>query len=249
MKLRGALFDMDGTVVEVPYDWPRIRADIGAHEISILTYISGLPEPEKSRKWAILQSFEDDATRRAVLKRGMRNFLNFLEAYAVRTALVTNNSQKNVDALLDRFRLKFDCVLSRESGLWKPSGEPLRAAMHILKLAADVCCAIGDSHFDIRAAQEADVARIFILSKDRSKFASGSYAPWLATGNRSRGFQGGVAPLVAGRGFIPRPRRGGRAAGSSRRPLEGVFPSKLTSWPVEIFGTVAALQRRFADLL
>jgi hypothetical protein len=33
--------------------------------------------------------------------------------------------------------------------------------------------------------------------------ASGQRAPWLATGSRSRGFQGGVAPLVAARGSCP----------------------------------------------
>ena len=172
MKLRGILFDMDGTVVEVPYDWPRIRAEIGAGGTSILSYIRGLPEPERSRKWQILQTYEDDATRQAVLKRGMWKFLDFLRAKSVRTALITNNSQKNVEALLDRFRLKFDCVLSRDSGLWKPSGEPLRAALSMLELAADESCAVGDSHFDIRAAQDAGIARIFILNKDRAKFAA-----------------------------------------------------------------------------
>jgi len=34
---------------------------------------------------------------------------------------------------------------------------------------------------------------------------SGSYAQWLATENRSRGFQGRVAPMVAGRVFMPSP--------------------------------------------
>jgi len=34
---------------------------------------------------------------------------------------------------------------------------------------------------------------------------SGSYAQWLATENRSRGFQGRVVPLVAGRVFMPSP--------------------------------------------
>ncbi|MCX6575452.1 MAG: hypothetical protein NTV82_03550 [Candidatus Aminicenantes bacterium] len=33
--------------------------------------------------------------------------------------------------------------------------------------------------------------------------SSGAYAQWLATENRSRGFQGRVAPLVAGRLFMP----------------------------------------------
>ncbi len=172
MKLRGVLFDMDGTVVEVPYDWPRIRAEIGAGGIPLLTYISGLPEPQRSQKWEILQRYEDEATRQAVLKRGMRKFLAFLRAKSVRTALITNNSQKNVDALLERFSLKFDCVLSRDSGLWKPSGEPLRAAMSILELGPDECCVVGDSHFDIKAALDAGISRIFILSKERAKFAA-----------------------------------------------------------------------------
>jgi hypothetical protein len=48
--------------------------------------------------------------------------------------------------------------------------------------------------------------------------------------------------LVAGRGFMPRPRRGGRAAGSSRRPLEGVFPSKLT------FGDMIPCPWRFSTV-
>jgi HAD superfamily hydrolase (TIGR01509 family) len=172
MKLRGVLFDMDGTVVEVPYDWPRIKAEIGAGPIPLLTYISGLAEPERSQKWQILQTYEDDATRQAVLKRGMRKFLDFLRAKSVQTALISNNSQKNVEALLGRFELKFDCVLSRDSGLWKPSGEPLRAAMTMLELAADECGAVGDSHFDIRAARDAGISRIFILSRDRAKFAA-----------------------------------------------------------------------------
>jgi phosphoglycolate phosphatase-like HAD superfamily hydrolase len=81
------------------------------------------------------------------------------------TALVTNNSAKNTEAILDRFHLTFDLVLTRESGLWKPSGAPLRSAMTILGLNPDECCAIGDSRFDIAAAQDAGIPRIYILPR------------------------------------------------------------------------------------
>lgn len=170
--LRGALFDLDGTVVDVPYDWTRIKEDLGSGDVPILTYLGGLAEPERSRKWEILSRFERDATAKAVLKRGMRGFLDFLKRRGIRTALVTNNSRENTDHLLSRFGLAFDLVMTRESGLWKPSGAPLRAAMASLGLSGDVCCAIGDSHFDVRAAEDAGLRHIFILSREPARFAS-----------------------------------------------------------------------------
>jgi HAD superfamily hydrolase (TIGR01509 family) len=170
LRLRGALFDMDGTVVDVPYDWARIKANLGTGDVPILSYLSGLAEPERSRKWAILRRYEDEATKRAVLKRGMRRFLGFLESRGIRTALITNNSRRNTDILLNRFQLAFDLVMTRESGLWKPSGAPLAAAMKDLGLAKNACCAIGDSHFDIRAAEEAGIPRIFVLNRRPDAF-------------------------------------------------------------------------------
>jgi len=169
--IRGVLFDMDGTIVEVPYDWPRIKSELETGGEPILSYLSGLEEPERSQKWAVLQKYEDEATRQAVLKRGMRGFLNFLAERGIKTALITNNSRKNTDILLGRFKLAFDCVLTRESGLWKPSAAPLLAALNELRLARNECCAVGDSHFDIRAAEGAGILRIFILSRDRRKFS------------------------------------------------------------------------------
>jgi HAD superfamily hydrolase (TIGR01509 family) len=170
--VRGVLFDMDGTLVEVPYDWARIRADLGAAETSILTYLEKLAEPERSRKRAILERHEDEATRRARLRPGVRRLLKRLSARRIRTALVTNNSRKNTDILLDRFGLRFDLVMTRDDGLWKPSGAPLTEAMKRLDLAPADCLAVGDSHFDVRAAREAGISRIFVLSRDGTDLAA-----------------------------------------------------------------------------
>ena len=60
----------------------------------------------------------------------------------------------------------------------------------------------------------------------------GAYAPWLATGSLSSGEPRGYVPSVAGRGFMPRPRKGGREADEIGRPSEGGrrsgSPSELT---------------------
>lgn len=170
MRLRGAIFDMDGTVVDVQYDWGKIKEKLETQGKPILMYLENLEEPERSKKWKVLERFEYDSTQKAKLKPGMREFLDVLSKKGIKKALVTNNSQKNVSFLLKKFNLEFDCVISRERGLWKPSGAPFLAVLKELGLRKEECCVVGDSHFDVRAAQEAGIPYIFILNEDKERF-------------------------------------------------------------------------------
>ena len=170
MLLKGVIFDMDGTIVDAPYDWKKIKSDLVNQDKPILSFLKSLKEPERSEKWKILEEYEDKATKKAVLKDGIPDLLDFLTEKGVRKVLVTNNSRRNVTFLLNKFKLRFDYVISRESGLWKPSGAPFIAVMERLKLRREECCVIGDSHFDIKAAVEAKISKIFILNRDRDKF-------------------------------------------------------------------------------
>ncbi len=171
MAIRGVIFDLDGTVVENAYDWPRIREELGNGPLPILSYLCGLEEPERSRKWAVLERHEAEQTARATLREGMRELLAYLAGRGVRTALVTNNSLKNTDYLLGKFGLRFDRVLTRESGLWKPSGAPFREVQEAFGIGGDECGVVGDTRFDVLAALDAGVAAIFILGDDPDRFA------------------------------------------------------------------------------
>jgi HAD superfamily hydrolase (TIGR01549 family) len=172
MRLKGAIFDMDGTVFDVPYNWKKIKDELKTEGKPILVHIQGLSEPERSAKWKILERYEKEATQKAVLKDGMKEFLIYLQEQGLKTALVTNNSRNNVDFLLNKFALNFDFVLSRERGLWKPSGAPFFAVLAKLNLEKDECCVIGDTHFDIEAAREVKINKIYILNEDKEKFAA-----------------------------------------------------------------------------
>ncbi|MDD8019819.1 MAG: HAD family hydrolase [Acidobacteriota bacterium] len=163
INIRLVIFDLDGTIVENNYDWAAIRWELGLESGSILTYLDSLPEPEKSQKSAILETHERNQTERAKLKKGVRKFLNWLGSSRIMTALVTNNNRENTCRLLDRFQLSFDLVLTRESGLYKPSGAPLSRAMEQLKVRPDETVAVGDTSYDLLAAQEAGLVRVFIL--------------------------------------------------------------------------------------
>ena len=145
---------------------------MGTPGLPILSYLDSLEEPERSHKWRRLHKYEDEATKKARLKEGTREFLQFLTRRGLKKALVTNNSLRNVRFLMRKFRLEFDQVLSRESGLWKPSGAPFEEVIRRLGLKKEECAVVGDSFFDLQAAKEAGIEKVFLLSQDKDKFSS-----------------------------------------------------------------------------
>jgi len=163
MKTRLVIFDLDGTIVENNYDWAAIRQELGLSSGSILAYLDSLPEPDRSEKYAVLEAHERRQTELARLRPGTEAFLEWLTSRGIKTALVTNNNLENTRRLLERFQLTFDLTLTRESGLYKPSGAPLIRVMEQLKVKPDETVAVGDTHYDLQAAREAGLARVFIL--------------------------------------------------------------------------------------
>jgi HAD superfamily hydrolase (TIGR01509 family) len=170
IRIKCAIFDMDGTIVDVPYDWTQIKNELETGGKPILNYLEELGEPKKSEKWNILKNHEKNATQKAVLKKGIIHFLQFIKKHEIFSALVTNNSKENVYYLLDRFNLTFDLVMTRESGLWKPSAEPFFKVMEEFSFDEEECCVIGDSHFDVLAASEAGIEKVFIINENINKF-------------------------------------------------------------------------------
>jgi hydrogenase expression/formation protein HypE len=161
--IRAVIFDMDGTLIDSRYDWPQIRRSLGVTGSSIIDDLNGLPEPQRSRKWADLEETERAASESAILHEGARELLMLLAEKGLSTALVTNNSEPNTRHLLDRFGLRFDIVLTRDSGLWKPSGAPIAEAVRRLGVSPGFCLGVGDSRYDVLAAREAELSAVCLL--------------------------------------------------------------------------------------
>jgi HAD superfamily hydrolase (TIGR01509 family) len=166
---RGVVFDMDGTLVDSRYDWPAIRRTLEVEGLSIIDTLNGLDEPLRSERWAQLLSFEHDATRAASLHAGARELLDLLHQRGIPAALVTNNTDDNTRWLLDRFGLEFDVVLTRDSGFWKPSAEPIEAAMRRLGVEPDHTLAVGDSIYDLDAARAAGCGLVCMVLEGRHR--------------------------------------------------------------------------------
>ena len=172
MKLKGLIFDLDGTIVDAPYDWPRIRDDLATGGQPILKHLELIDEPARSRKRAKLEAYEKAATEKAVLKPGIPQLMDLISSRGVRTALVSNNSGKNVRFLVGKFRLDFEIVLSREDGLWKPSAGPFLHVLNLWGINRDECGVVGDALFDVQAAEAAGIQTVLIIStnRDRARF-------------------------------------------------------------------------------
>ena len=123
-----------------------------------------LPDDRRAETWIRLEAIERQASLGAVAVEGAQDILDLLAGHDIKTALVTNNSTENTEALMDRFGLAFDVVITRDSGLFKPSGAPLLEAMCRLGVAPGATIAVGDSNYDIQAAREAGCSQVIIVN-------------------------------------------------------------------------------------
>lgn len=169
--LEAIVFDMDGTLIDSKYDWTDIRNRLGAHGESIVDDINGYPPAERDAKWKILAGIEQEATRAAGVKEGAAELLAYLKRKGVKTALVTNNTDGNTNYLIEKFGLKFDAVLTRDSGLYKPSGAPIAEAVRRIGASPKRTLCVGDSRYDILAARDAGCARVCLLFDVQKRFS------------------------------------------------------------------------------
>jgi HAD superfamily hydrolase (TIGR01509 family) len=171
-SIRGVIFDLDGTLFDSEYDWPAIKRRLGVtrRDGSILEFLDSLPAAEASSKRAELERLEDRATRDGVLKPGARQLLVELSRRGCRLALVTNNRDHNAREIVRRYRLGFEAIVTRDSGAYKPSPEPLLRAAAELRLDPRQLAAVGDNEFDLRAARSAGMGLVLIVNTDVDRF-------------------------------------------------------------------------------
>src|SRR5438128_7620580 len=91
-RIRGVVFDLDGTLVLQELDFEAMRREIGIPSgTPLLEALETLSGDQLAAAWAILQRHERTAALAARLNPGVAEFLSWLDARAVRRGILSRN--------------------------------------------------------------------------------------------------------------------------------------------------------------
>jgi HAD superfamily hydrolase (TIGR01549 family) len=157
-KVRGVVFDLDGTLVVEQLDYDAIRRELGfPPRTPLLEGIAALPATAQPQAHAVLHRHEQAAALTATLNPGVAAFLARLDEYHVRRAVFSRNSRAAVTAVLERCGLRFETVVAREDGPHKPNPHGLQQICRVWRLPPREVLMIGDYLYDVQAGIEAGV--------------------------------------------------------------------------------------------
>jgi HAD superfamily hydrolase (TIGR01509 family) len=179
---RALLFDMDGTLTEPYFDFPRIRAEIGIGDRPLLETIAQMPPAERAVAEAILHHHEHRAATESTLNAGCNELIALAVARSLKTALITRNTRKSANCVLEKHDLSFDVLITREdaNGKYKPDPAPLWLACEKLGVEPPHAWMVGDSYHDVDAGIAAGIKTVWISYGQPRAFAN---EPWRTVHN------------------------------------------------------------------
>ncbi|KAL9671870.1 hypothetical protein QQ045_009443 [Rhodiola kirilowii] len=156
-RLRGVVFDMDGTLTVPVIDFPAMyKAVLGEEEylalkasnpsgVDILHHIETWTADKQQKAYEVIAEFERHGLDRLQIMPGAFELCSFLDEKKIRRGLITRNVKEAVDLFHTRFGLKFLPALSREFRPYKPDPAPLHFICSAWDVQPNEVIMIGDS--------------------------------------------------------------------------------------------------------
>ncbi|MGB9740859.1 MAG: HAD family hydrolase [Candidatus Bathyarchaeia archaeon] len=183
MKIKAVIFDLDGTIASFNIDYRTIRAEvrgflirtgIPASTLSVSESIfemlkkaeifmknNGQPENAITRicheALGIAEKYELEAAKYTSPFPGVTETLKTLKEMGLKLGLCTINSEKSVEYILKRFKIKsfFDAVTPRDNVKnVKPNTEHLEATLKALGVEPRNAAVVGDGANDMKCARD-----------------------------------------------------------------------------------------------
>ncbi|KAJ3672095.1 hypothetical protein LUZ60_006816 [Juncus effusus] len=157
LKLRGVVFDMDGTLTVPVIDFPAMYREVlgpdeytsavrgGGGSVDILHCIEQWGPEKQRRAYEIIARFEQDGLDRLQIMPGALELCGYLDSRQIRRGLITRNVKAAVDVFHQKFGMKFVPALSREFKPYKPDPAPLLHICTNWNIPPSEVIMIGDS--------------------------------------------------------------------------------------------------------
>jgi HAD superfamily hydrolase (TIGR01509 family) len=164
--ITAVIFDLDGTITRPILDFDAIRAELRLPPGPLLETMETMPAHQRARAEQVLQRHEDHAARNSQLHDGAAQVLQALHASGRRLAILTRNSRRSAQTVIDRHNLGgfFQVVWTREDGPIKPSPEPVLQICQRLGVPPQQACLVGDHPFDVLAGRAAGARTVLLVS-------------------------------------------------------------------------------------
>lgn len=183
--LRAVVFDLDGTLLNCPYDFAEMRrvvmeiaveAGVQPEALAGLGILEAIVEGERllggdagnafaGRANAEVLRIELLGSEQSVALPGAQETLRWLHMRGLRTAIITRNSAVVVDSLLRHVEFQYDELLTREAVIRvKPHPEHLQTALARLGCAPWEALMVGDHIWDIACGNAVGVSSVGVAT-------------------------------------------------------------------------------------
>lgn len=171
---------MDGTLTEPMLDFAAIKAEMGIGDRPILEAMASMDAVTRAAAECVLHRHEELAATQSTLNAGCQTLLDWIEGKRIRTAIITRNSRRSADAVFARHGLRFEVLITREDGRFKPDPAPLLLACDRLGIPPANAWMVGDGQYDIEAGLAAGTRTVWVSHGRARPFAAD---PWRTVKN------------------------------------------------------------------
>ncbi len=165
MIFKGFIFDLDGTLVDSKLNFENIRTDLELPtDAPILEEIARWPSEKKKWAQAILDKHEVAGAEDSVIYPGVAEFLKELKKQNRPHAIFTRNSRIATERTLQKHKMDFSLVITRDDAPAKPSPEGLLQIINSFQIPKQETLYIGDYLYDLQAGRAAQIPTAIYLS-------------------------------------------------------------------------------------
>jgi HAD superfamily hydrolase (TIGR01549 family) len=171
MLICAVLFDLDGTITEPLLDFAVIRREIGLAPDcpSVLDGIEGMSPQARQGAMEILCRHEDYAARQSTLQDGAKGLVAELARRNIPTGILTRNSRRSTQLVLEKHGLTFDGIITREDGPVKPDSFGVLTLCRQFGALPENTLVVGDYLHDLLAARNAGAIPVLLTSHPRAR--------------------------------------------------------------------------------
>ena len=170
VKIKAVIFDLDGTITEPFFDFDAIRQEMGFKPDAgpILELMEKMTPQQRADAERILEYHEEKAVAESKLNPGAKKLLKKLRERNIRIGILTRNKRSNVQAVADKFGLKFDAVVDREDGPVKPDAFGVQYLCSRFGVMPQEALLVGDYLFDLLCARSAGAVSVLLANHKRA---------------------------------------------------------------------------------